>query len=337
MRRRCPTVSGLTITADWARLNQATLTHPKVIMRVFDSSLKLYRKTVKRFRPAHIAMHRLMDHLAIPLLERANNFRTIPEDPFWFRLELLTKRHEIETARQLRRLVQPGMVLLDVGAHVGYYTRLFAALTGADGQVIAFEPHPRTHKALQANLRRLPNVTALQVAVAETAGVAELYDYLMMSASGSLHYDESMAALQQAQMNESDVAPRRQDGFEMRKYRVETVTIDQCLLEMGIEQADLVKMDIEGAEINALRGMKRTIAHSPKLSLIMEYNPQALQAFGYEPIQALREVLALGFGRMQAIEPDGSLRDWTDDAGEVRRRTDALLASMGVMNLLFRR
>ena len=306
-------------------------------MRVFDSSLKLYRKTMKRFRPAHLAMHRLMNRLVIPLLERANDFKTIPEDPFWFRLELLTKRHEIGTARQLRQLIQPGMVILDVGAHVGYYTRLFAALTGAGGRVIAFEPHPRTHQALQGNLRRLPNVTALQVAVAETAGAAELYDYLMMSASGSLHYDASMAALQQAQMNESDVAPRRQGGFEMQKYRVETVTIDQCLLEMGIERADLVKMDIEGAEMNALRGMKRTIAHSPKLYLIMEYNPHALQAFGYEPIDALREVLALGFGRMQAIEPDGSLRDWTDDAAEVRRRTDALLAGMGVMNLLFRR
>ena len=306
-------------------------------MRVFDSSLKLYRKTVKRFRPAHIATHRLMDHLVIPLLERANDFRTIPEDPFWFRLELLTKRHEIETARQLQKLIRPGMVILDVGAHVGYYTRLFAALTGASGRVIAFEPHPRTHKVLQDNLRRLSNVTALQVAVAEEAGTAELYDYLMMSASGSLHYDESIAALQQAQMNESDVAPRRQGDFEMQKYRVETVTIDQCLREMGIGQADLVKMDIEGAEMGALRGMKRTVAGSPGLSLIMEYNPQALQAFGYEPIQALREVLGLGFGRMQAIEADGSLRDWTDDAAAVRRRTDALLEGMGVMNLLFSR
>ena len=306
-------------------------------MPVFDSSLKLYRKTVKRFRPAHIAAHRLMNHLVIPLLERAADFRTIPEDPFWFRLELLTKGHEIETARQLRKLIQPGMVILDVGAHVGYYTRLFAALTGAAGRVIAFEPHPRTHQVLQANLRRLPNVTALQVAAAETDGAAELYDYLMMSASGSLHYDESIAALQQAQMSESDVAPRRQRGFEMQKYRVETAAIDRCLREMNIKQVDLVKMDIEGAEMNALRGMKRTIARSPNLALMMEYNPQALQAFGHEPIHALREVRALGFGRMQAIAPDGSLRDWTNDEAEVQRQTETMLAGMGVINLLFRR
>ena len=306
-------------------------------MRVLDASLKLYRHTVKHVRPAHIAMHRLMKDLLIPLLERANGFKTIPEDPFWFRLELLTKRHEIETARQLQKLIQPGMVILDVGAHVGYYTRLFAALTGASGQVIAFEPHPRTHRVLQANTRHLPNVSALQAAAAEAAGTAELYDYLMMSASGSLQYDESIAALEQAQMNATDVAPRRQANFKMRQYRVQTVAIDQCLLEMGIEQVDLVKMDIEGAEMSALRGMKGTVAHSPRLSLIMEYNPQALRAFGCEPIQALREVLALGFVQVQAIEPDGSLRDWTHDPATVQSQTDALLDGMGVINLLFSR
>ena len=310
---------------------------PKVKMPVFDASLRLYRKTLKRFRPAHLAMHRLMGHVIMPLLEYANDFKTIPEDPFWFRLELLTQGHEMATRRQLARLIRPGMVILDVGAHVGYYTRLFAAGTGDSGRVIAFEPHPRTHRTLQDNLRRLSNVTALQVAAAEEAGCAELYDYLMMSASGSLHYDENIAALQQAQMNESDVAPRRQGGFEMQTYRVATAAIDECLQEMGIGQVDLVKMDIEGAEIAALRGMKQTIANSPGLCLVMEYNPQALQAFGYAPTEALDEVLRLGFGRMQAIEADGSLCDWTGDAAARRRRTDALLDGMGVVNLLFRR
>lgn len=304
---------------------------------MFDASLRIYRQTVKRVRPAHLAMHRLMAGLIIPLLEQVNDFQTIPEDPFWFRLELLTKRHEIETRRRLMRLMRPGMVILDVGAHVGYYTRLFAAGTGASGRVIAFEPHPRTHRTLQDNLRRLDNVTALQVAVAEAAGQAELYDYLMMSASGSLHYDEAMAALQRSQMGESDVAPRRQDDFEMQKYRVATAAIDQCLAEMDIKRVDLVKMDIEGAEMGALRGMRQTIAHSPRLSLVMEYNPQALQAFGHEPTDALRETLGMGFARMQAIEADGSLSDWTDDAAALRRRTAVMLEDMGVINLLFQR
>ena len=299
------------------------------MMRLFDSSLSLYRKTVKRVRPAHIAVHRMLDRLLIPYLEHRNDFKTVPEDPFWFRLELLTGRHEIETAQQLRKLIEPGMVALDVGAHVGYYTRQLSDLTGSTGCVIAFEPHPRTHRVLQHNLRRLPNVTALQAAVAEHDGSAALYDYLMMSASGSLHYDESLAQQQRSQMSAHDVAPRGQSEFEMQKYQVETVTIDGCLQGLGITKVDFVKMDIEGAEIAALRGMKRSIAASPGLKLVMEYNPQALRAFGYEPQEALREVLGMGFRRVQAIEADGSLRDWTD-AALVARETERMLAGMAV-------
>ena len=305
-------------------------------MRVLDSSLRLYRKTVKRIRPAHIAMHRLMESMLIPGLERANDFKTIPEDPFWFRLELLTRQHERETRRLLQRLIQPGMVALDVGAHIGYYTRLLSRLTGADGRVIAFEPHPGTHQVLRRNTWEMPNVSALRLAAAETDGSAELYDYLMMSASGSLHYDESLADLQRAQMSESDVAPRGKADFEMQRYQVRTVAIDDCLGELGIGRVDVVKMDIEGAELAALRGMRRTIAASPGLALVMEYNPGALAAFGHDPAEALGETLGLGFKRVGAIEADGSLRDWRD-AGLVARETARLQAVMGVVNLLFER
>ena len=302
-------------------------------MRVLDTSLWLYRKTVKRIRPAHSALHRLLGSLLIPGLERASDLQTIAEDPFWFRLELLTRQHESETRALLRRLVKPGMVALDVGAHVGYYTRLLGTLPGAEGRVLALEPHPLTHQVLQRNTRKLPNVTALQLAAAETEGSAELFDYLMMSASGSLQYDEALAHQQQAQMGAGDVAPRREAGFEMRRYAVRTVALDDCLRELGVPRVDLVKMDIEGAELAALRGMRATIAASPGLALVMEYNPGALAAFGHEPAAALDEVLGLGFTRMQAIEAGGALRDW-GDAGLVARETARLAGSMGVVNLL---
>ncbi len=305
-------------------------------MRLLDSSLWLYRKTLKRIRPAHSAMHRLLDGLLLPGLERACNFETIAEDPFWFRLELLTRQHERETRQLLERLARPGMAALDVGAHVGYFTRLLAERAGPSGCVIAFEPHPRTHETLRRNLWNLPNVTALQLAAAETAGSAQLYDYLLMSASGSLHYDEALARQQRAQMGADDLAPRHEAGFEMQRYGVKTAAIDDCLDQLGVQRIDLVKMDIEGAELAALRGMKRTIAASPNMALIMEYNPGALAAFGHEPVEALREVMALGFRRARAIEADGALRDWAD-AELLTRETARLLARMGVVNLLLER
>ena len=304
-------------------------------MRVLESSLWLYRKTLKRIGPAHGALHRVLSALLLPALERANDFQTIVEDPFWFRLELLTRQHERETRQLLERLVRPGMVILDVGAHVGYYTRLLAERTGVSGRVIAVEPHPRTHEVLRRNTVGWPNVTALQLAAAEGEGRAELYDYLLMSASGSLHYDAGLADQQRAQMGAGDVAPRRSD-FEMRRYGVRTAALDDCLAELGAGRVDLVKMDIEGAEISALRGMRRTIAASPGLALVMEYNPGALAAFGHEPAAAVGEVLALGFRRVRVIEAGGCLRDW-GAPGLVLRETARLRAGMGVVNLLFER
>jgi FkbM family methyltransferase len=306
-------------------------------MYIFQASVRLYRKTFKRFRLVHVLAHWVMDHLAIPFLELRKGFHTIPDDPFWFRLELLTDQHEPETTRLIDQRVKPGMTVLDIGAHVGYYARRCAERGGEQGRVVAFEPHPRTFEMLLKNVKPYANVTPIQAALAETEGTAELYDYLMMSASGSLHYDESIRDLQQSQVSDSDIAPRIDSEFEVQTYSVRTVSVDACLEELGIQKVDVVKMDIEGAEMGALRGMKQTIANSPDLALIMEYNPQAWQAFGNEPKAAFTEVLNMGFQRAQIIQADGTLTDLMQDETTITQLTERLMDHMGVVNLLLTR
>jgi FkbM family methyltransferase len=309
---------------------------PHTRFSLLQMGLNIYRKTLKRLRPIHLGLHWLLSRTWIPLLERIQNFYTMPDDPFWFRVELLTHRHEPETAQHLQRLIQPGMTVLDVGAHVGYYSRLASNIV-QNGRVIAFEPHPRNHEYLTRNVGSRKNVTIRQVALAETEGTAELYDYLMMSASGSLHYDERIRDVQMAQVSELDIAPRIGKDFEPQKYTVRTAPIDSLMDELGIKSVDVVKMDIEGAEMGALRGMTRTIQNSPNLALIMEYNPLGLKAFGNDPVAALQEVCAMGFTRMYVIESDGSLTDYTTDAAALERLTRRLMQNMGVVNMLFTR
>ncbi len=314
-------------------LEQQTQSHSTL----FEASLRLYRRTIKRFRPAHTAVHWLLSHTFIPALERMRNFHTMPDDPFWFRLELLTNRHEPETTAQLRRLIQPGMTVLDIGAHVGYYSRMASELVGDGGRVIAFEPHPRNHATLVRNIGKRRNVTALQVALAESEGTAELHDYLMMSASGSLHYDEAIRDVQLSHVSDDDIAPRIGKDFQPQIYTVRTAPVDELLAEVGVQQVDVVKMDIEGAEMGALRGMKQTIANSPNLALVMEYNPLGLKAFDNDPEQSLHEVLALGFQKIAIIQPDGSLTDITENADAIHSLTERLVQHMGVVNLLLTR
>lgn len=301
---------------------------------MLEPTLKLYRKTLKRIPSAHRALHWLLSHTLIPALEGMRGFQTMPDDPFWFRLELLTQAHEAETRQVAHRLLRPGMVALDVGAHVGYYARLFSQAVGPQGRVLAFEPHPRNFQALQRNLRAYPNVEALALAVGEAQGSAQLHDYLMMSASGSLNYDERLRQTQQASVQVGDLAPRLK-GFRPQVYTVPVVPLDDVLEERSLQRVDLVKMDIEGAELGALRGLRRTLRCSPNLALIMEYNPLGLRAFGTEPLAALDEISALGLRRWQVIEAGGALRSLNQTA-DLARLTDDLVAHMGVVNLLLR-
>ena len=300
---------------------------------LFDVGLRVYRGTIKRVKPLHQFSHWVMSHAVIPVLERRERFRTIPDDPFWFRMELLTNRHEQETMTHVHRVVGPGMTVLDIGAHVGFYARQCAELVGNNGRVLAFEPHPRTFAVLEQNTARFSQVSVHQMAIAEERGTAELHDYLMMSASGSLNYDPQLADLQRSQTTDNDHAPRLNEGFAAQTFTVDTAPIDAILAEKGIERVDFVKMDIEGAELGALRSMRQTIAASPGMTLIMEYNPHALQAFDLDPVAALDEVIALGFDRIQVIEADGNLTDITGDQATTRTLAERLMQHMDVVNL----
>ncbi|MGJ3241326.1 MAG: FkbM family methyltransferase [Anaerolineae bacterium] len=311
---------------------------PKQGNSILQSGVELYRKTFKRVRFLHRAVHSLSTNLLFPLLERIQGFRTMPDDPFWFRFELLTGRHEPETSYQLQRLIRSGMTVLDIGAHVGYYTRMASDIVGAGGRVVAFEPNPHNHAMLMRNVGERQNVTLMQVALAEEEGNAELYDYLMMSASGSLHYDETLREVQLAStQRDVDFAPRLDDNFQPQTYTVRTAPVDDLLAELGISKVDVIKMDIEGAEMGALRGMKQLIAHSPGLALVMEYNPLGLQAFDNVPYEALEEVLAMGFSSLYVIEADNTLTDFTNRPEALKQLTEQLTQNMSVVNLLLTR
>jgi FkbM family methyltransferase len=310
---------------------------PQTSTNLLELAAAIYRKTIKRIGFLHRATHWSSRHLFFPVLEQVKDFRTMPDDPFWFRFELLTGRHEPETGATLQKLIQPNMTVLDIGAHVGYYTRMASNLVGENGRVIAFEPHPRNHAMLKRNVGSRKNVTLLQVALAEHEGTAELHDYLMMSASGSLHYDETLREVQLAQSKEGDFAPRLDADFQPQTFTVRTAPIDDLLAELNISQVDVVKMDIEGAEMGALRGMKGIIRNSSNLALVMEYNPLGLNAFANDPVESLREVLAMGFSSLAVIEVDGSLTDYSNNFDVLETLTESLMKNMGVVNLLLRR
>lgn len=157
-------------------------------------------------------------------------------------LRILGGTYEPEQTRLFREHITAGATVLDVGAHVGYYTVLSAVLAGPRGRVVAFEPNPSNHSFLERHvaLNRLNNVTVENVAVADTNGTAS---FAFGTGSGT---------------------GRLQSGGDLE---VRTIRLDDFCRERGV-QPGFIKIDVEGAELDVLRGAAETVAaHHPVIFL----------------------------------------------------------------------
>ena len=257
--------------------------------------LRSYRTTLKRFTGLHRQLYRFGSAFALPALERLSGFRTPADDPLEFRCRLLFGLHERETAAVIRRLARPGATALDLGAHVGYYTRLLSRCVGPQGRVIAFEPHPRQYELLVANLRGRANVRAVRKAAAASSGAATLFDALPETASSSLVRRSDRAHWCATHVQGRELAPRLRDGFTPKAFAVETVAIDQWLSEAGVDHVDFVKIDVEGAEATVLHGMSATLSGSRPMAMVIELNPETLSAFQSSPQELLGNLRSFQF------------------------------------------
>jgi FkbM family methyltransferase len=178
---------------------------------------------------------------------------------------LLFDAYEPATSFVFERLVTPGDLVVDAGAHWGYFTLLAATLCGETGRVIAFEPHPRNVSVLTKNLRanHLDNVDVVAKAVSDREGPAKLF--LSRGSGGS----------------SLNPVPPEFSSAQNDYLSVETVTLDRFFADSGRRPA-LVKIDIEGAEPAAFEGMKTLIRETPDLVLITEFNPFYLPGAGGE-------------------------------------------------------
>ena len=143
---------------------------------------------------------------------------------------------------------------VDVGANVGFYTLHMAKRVGARGRVFAFEPDPRNASRLRRNIAL--NAFDAVVEVAETA-VSE------RDGRGTLHRSDD------AHSGWGSLAPHREETTSME---VPTTTLDSFLDARGIDRVDLLKADVEGSEVELLRGAARSLAASRIRHLFIEFN-----------------------------------------------------------------
>jgi FkbM family methyltransferase len=171
---------------------------------------------------------------------------------------------ELDTFRTLRRIVRPGDHVVDCGANVGYFTLQAARLVGPAGRVDAFEPDPLNRARLEANLAANAasgRVAVHAVAVSDEDGWATLY-----------HPTETARNHGEASL----FAPGDQPADT---FSVPTARLD-ALLDRS---PDVIKMDIEGAELAALRGATGLLKGQRAPQWVIEHNVASAKAAGHRP------------------------------------------------------
>jgi FkbM family methyltransferase len=230
------------------------------------------------------------------------------EDPSMrktFQAYALNRIHEPATTGLFTKVVKKNDVVLDLGANIGYFSLLAARLVGKDGRVYSFEPEPRNFGFLKKNieLNDYSQVTPNQKAVANEPGTVKLY---------ICHYDTGHHTINQYGGIESYNLTKQEAPKDY--VEVEKVALDDYLKDK-VDHVDFIKMDVEGAEVLALRGMDKIIRGNKDIKMLVEFFPLLIKEMGDSPEELIKKLLDdYGFS-MYVIEDDYSMSNQSSGAG----------------------
>jgi len=228
-------------------------------------------KTVHKIAAAR-ALYRLV-HMGRSALGRTDH-TTVVRDGVSYELDLsqgidfaiYLDQFERTTARALRRLTEPGSLVLDIGANVGAHTLRLASLVGPNGQVFAFEPTDFAFGKLQRNLSLNPQLASRVLPFncfltesGETDVPGAIYSSWPLVGGTELH--------------------AKHLGREMRTASARAQSLDSALSEHAGRKVQLVKLDVDGYECQVLRGASRMLRIDRPI-FVMELAPYVLEERG---------------------------------------------------------
>lgn len=239
-----------------------------------DALVAPLRRTPLRvaIRPAKNVLRKV---LGDTIQERVDDFSLHADIDHRGYLTRLGEGREDYLVELFRSSISAGMTVLDIGAFVGYFTLIAARAVGASGHVYAFEPDPRNFGLLERNVRAngfVERVEMVRAAVSDRPGRSSFLMDRGDSSSSSLIVTPGPA-------NETTV---------------EVVALDEFLAPES--HVDVVKMDIQGAELRALGGMRRLLARRPPpTALFIECWPEGLAVAGTSPNELVAWLRSAGF------------------------------------------
>ncbi len=161
--------------------------------------------------------------------------------------------YEAGTIAVLKGLLRPGDLFLDIGSNIGLMSLVASQAVGESGQVIAFEPQPDTFAVLKKNvdLNRCANVITVNEAIGAAAGQATIYSNLQRTASASLiPLDDEITTVQQTNIE----------------------SLSDFVSSHHVKSIRMMKIDVEGWELEVLKGAEKILAQADAPALCVEYS-----------------------------------------------------------------
>jgi len=173
----------------------------------------------------------------------------------------------------VKKEIKEGATVIDIGANIGYYTLIFAQLAGKNGKVFAFEPDPKNFQILKKNIE----INGHKNVILEEKAISNKEGNLKLFLSKDNH---GMHRIYPSKFCEAsiDISSIKLDNYFKNNMKI-----------------DFIKIDIEGAEYDALKGMTSLIEKNKKLTILIEFAPASIEEFGGRPEEVLDFFIDKGF------------------------------------------
>lgn len=167
--------------------------------------------------------------------------------------------HEIEL---LKQLIKPGDHVLDIGANIGFYAKIISNLVGQTGKVYCFEPDKTNYNYLVKNTNGIKNIDLFNLAVSDKEEVIKVYKSKLLNVDHRTYPVNNYDSVE-------EINAKSIDG----------------MLGKEIERIDLIKIDIQGFELTAFKGMQNLLAKQNNIKIIAEYWPHGFKRAGTSAIE----------------------------------------------------
>ncbi|TSC61261.1 MAG: FkbM family methyltransferase [Parcubacteria group bacterium Athens0416_74] len=180
-------------------------------------------------------------------------------------------------SKLIQEKLKPGMTFVDLGANVGLYTALAASIVGKEGRVYAFEPDTDNFSFLNKTVRKngFTNTKCLKTAISDHNGTGRLF------------------------FSKENFGDHRIFGSENERgsTEIELMTLDHFVETNSISNVDFIKMDIQGAEGLAIKGMEVVLKNNPHMQIFAEFWPEGISKTGESPKDFLKTLVRHVHGR----------------------------------------